>query len=315
MCYQKLVRRLTGIAFTLLLLAGCAAPKATPSLPSAFPSPTQAVSQANTCSLNDLSSQGVLRSIDHGATWTSLGKACIHDLNGLIPADPTPLLIDGRIVLYFVDLGHLNQPVPQTIYRVSSTDGVNFDKPTPAYTQTETMVDPFVLRLPNGSFRLYVPSGQSGMISAVSTDSATFTLERGGDLSNLFGMPGLLLLPDNKIRFFGNDYPDPRGIGSLISNDGLKFTSEGGERITKPPDYLNINNPEPIRLKDGSFLMLYQTQDKKHEGRPEWMAEIHLATSTDGFNWTPNPKTISYGGTSCAVEAPDGTLYIYYGTQ
>jgi hypothetical protein len=45
------------------------------------------------------------------------------------------------------------------------------------------------------------------------------------------------------------------------------------------------------------------------------MAEIHLATSADGFNWTPDPTIIGYGGTSCVVEAPDGTLYIYYGAE
>ena len=82
-----------------------------------------------------------------------------------------------------------------------------------------------------------------------------------------------------------------------------------------PPGYLYINNPEPIRLMDGNYLMLYQIQDAQHKGRPDWMAEMHLATSTDGFNWTPNPEIIGYGGTSCVAEAPDGTLFIYYGTQ
>jgi len=241
--------------------------------------------------------------------------ACIQNLNGLIPVDPTPLVVDGRIVLYFVDLGHLNQPVPQSIYRITSVDGVNFDAPQLAYTQPQTMVDPFVLRLPDGSFRLYVPSEPNGLISARSSDGITFTLEGGGNLGNVFGMPGLLLLPDNRIRFFGSDHPESQWIGSLISDDGLNFTPESGWRIPMPSGYLNVNNPEPIRLADGSYLMLYQTQDRKHEGRPEFMAEIHLATSTDGFNWTANPAIIGYGGTSCVVEAPDGSLYIYYGTQ
>jgi hypothetical protein len=132
-------------------------------------------------------------------------------LNGLLPVDPTALVVDRRIVLYFVDLGHLNQPVPQSIYRITSVDGVNFDTPQPAYTQPQTMVDPFVLHLPNGSYRLYVPSEQTMMISAVSADSVTFTLEETGSLKNLFGMPGLLLLPDNKIRFFGSDHPESGG--------------------------------------------------------------------------------------------------------
>jgi hypothetical protein len=306
------------VALVLVFLAGCALPTPTP-VPSPkitlLPTPIQPTIQVNGCPQSDISTQGILHSTDHGATWTSLGKACIQGLRGLLPVDPTPLVVNGRIVLYFVDLVHLNQPVPQSVYRVASMDGVNFDTPQPAYTQPVTMVDPFVLRLPDGSFRLYVPSGSSGMISAASSDSVTFKLEGPGKLDNLFGMPGLLLLPDNRIRFFGSDHPESQGLGSLISNDGLHFTPEIGWRIPMPTDYLYINNPEPIRLADGGYLMLYQTQDKKHEGRPDWMAEIHLATSTDGFNWTPNPAIIGYGGTSCVVEAPDGTLFIYYGTQ
>jgi hypothetical protein len=301
----------------LIVLAGpaaCAAPSQQPSLLPPSPSvvPT---AQSSPCPQSDISSMGVLKSTDHGATWTSVGKACIQGLNGLLPVDPTPLVVDGRIVIYFVDLGHLNQPVPQNIYRITSADGVNFDAPRPAYTRAETMVDPFILQLPNGSYRLYVPSGQSGMISALSTDSVTFTLEGSGNFGNLFGMPGLILLPDNRIRFFGSDHPEPGWIGSLISDDGLTFILESGERIQMPPGYLYINNPEPVRLMDGNYLMLYQIQDTRHEGRPDWMAEIHLATSTDGFTWTPDPEIIGYGGTSCVVEAPDGTLFIYYGTQ
>jgi hypothetical protein len=267
------------------------------------------------CPDNEISSMGILRSFDQGATWEKAGKVCVTNLNGLVPVDPTPLVADGQIVLYFVDLVHLNQPVPQSIYRITSNDGVNFGSPGQAFTQPETMVDPFVIRLADNVYRLYAPSGQSGVISAVSKDGITFTQEMIGDFNNLFGMPGLLVLPDARIRFFGNDRPDSAGIGSLISDDGLVFTPENGKRIQVPVGYLYVNNPEPIRLKDGNFLMLYQAQDIKHESRPDWMAELHLASSKDGLDWTPDPAIIGYGGTSCVVEAPDGTLFIYYGTQ
>lgn len=287
----------------LLLLTGCSMPK-----PAATPA-------ATACPQGDLSSIGVMHSTDHGKTWTLLGKACISGLQGLLFVDPTPLVVGGRIVLYGVDLGHLNQPVPQSIYRISSADGVNFDAPLAAFTRSESMVDPFVLRLPDGSYRLYVPLGDKGMVSAASTDSLTFTLEDTQNLVNVFGMPGLLVTPDKRIRFFGSDHPEAGGLGSLVSADGLHFTLESGWRIPIPSGYLYINNPEPVRLAKGGYLMLYQTQDIQHTGRPDWMAEIHLATSTDGYNWTPDPTIITYGGTSCVVEAPDGSLYIYYGTQ
>jgi hypothetical protein len=128
-------------------------------------------------------------------------------------------MMDGRIVLYFVDFGSLNLPVPKILYRTSSKDGVDFDKPQPAYTQTRTIVDPFVLRMSDGSFRMYAPSDQEGIISAVSRDGLVFTRENGVRMT-IGGMPGALLLPDNRVRMFlaGN------GIMSMISSDGLNFT-------------------------------------------------------------------------------------------
>jgi hypothetical protein len=45
---------------------------------------------------------------------------------------------------------------------------------------------------------------------------------------------------------------------------------------------------------------------------PWTFTEIHLATSADGLNWAPNPAIIGYGGTSCIVEMPDGTLFVYF---
>jgi hypothetical protein len=105
------------------------------------------------------------------------------------------------------------------------------------------------------------------------------------------------------------------GIFSMLSEDGLTFDLEGGVRIPSPPDSIT-DNPQPIRLSDGSYLMLYQVHEVQYEGQPPWLhTEIHLATSADGLRWTPSPTVIGYGGTSCVVEATDGTLFIYYGTS
>jgi hypothetical protein len=102
------------------------------------------------------------------------------------------------------------------------------------------------------------------------------------------------------------------GIWSKVSSDGLTFTEESGMRIPGPANLIT-DNPEPIRLRNGRYLMLYQIQAPKEAGRPEWVKDIHLATSVDGYNWISNPAVIGAGGTSCVVEAADGTLYIYYG--
>jgi len=202
--------------------------------------------------------------------------------------------------------------VPHSVYRATSEDGIHFDKPEAIYTQTVTMVDPFVLRLADGSFRLYVPSVNEGILSAVSDDGINFRFEPGVRLTD-GGMPGALLLPDNRVRLFlagGND--GVPGIFSAISSDGLKFTVEPGVRLPAPPRSI-IDNAQPIRRADGTYLMLYQIHDIKYEGLLPWLhTEIHLATSADGFNWVMNPTIIGYGGTSVVVETEDGALFIYF---
>jgi hypothetical protein len=259
-------------------------------------------------------SLGVLRSTDHGATWASLGQAHMQNSNAW-PVDPTGFTVNGHIVLYFVDFGHLNQAVPQTLYRAASVDGVNFDTPQPVYTQAATIVDPFVLPMPGGLFRAYIPSEQEGIISAVSNSGLTFTRENGIRVTfGEGGMPGALLLPDNRVRLFLNGSNDGQdGIFSMISDDGLNFTVEGGMRIPAPAGFI-VNDAQPIRLLDGSYLMLYQMLNVSMADQPApWTyTELRLATSGDALNWTADPRVIGYGGTSCIVETADGTLFIYY---
>lgn len=285
---RGLILRLTAAILAIVLLAGCAAPASQSTVIQDGP--------------------GILRSTDHGANWVYLGNARMHDLGNIALADPTPLVVGGRIVLYFVDLLSLDKGV---LYRTTSKDGVTFDKPQSVYTHGAGMMDPFVLRMPDGSLRMYALQGPVGVISATSRDGITFTSDNGVRTSGTGGMPGALLLPDNRVRLFPDGGPFAKGLTSLISEDGLNFMLESGVRIPKPTDYLSINNPQPIRLADGSYLMLYQAQDKQHEGREEWQAEVHLASSEDGFNWTADPKIIGYGGTSCVVQKPDGTLLMY----
>jgi hypothetical protein len=227
--------------------------------------------------------------------------------------DPTGFVLGGRVMLYLVDIKSLDRQVPQTIYLSTSLDGFNFDPPQSVYTQADKMVDPVVLPMPDGTFRMYVPSGNEGIISAVSQDGITFTREGGVRITN-GGMPAALLLPDNSLRMFINgDNNGQGGIFSMTSNDMLNFTLEDGMRILASPGYI-VDNAQPLQLMEGGYLMLYSIHDVTLTGNPDpWtFTEMHLATSADGFNWTADPRIIGYGGTACIVEMPDGTLYIYF---
>jgi hypothetical protein len=276
--------------------------------------PRRRLGQAGSC-YGVTSPLDVLHSRDHGATWTPLGNACLNG-STVWAVDPTGLLVDGRIVLYFLDMMTLKNDhstgTPRVIYRAESTDGIDFTTPTPAFTEYRDIVDPTVVRNADGSFRMYVPSDQEGIISAFSSDGLSFARE-GGVRATGGGMPGALLLPDGRIRLFlcgGHDGVE--GIFSMLSSDGLAFTAEGGIRIPSPPHSIT-DNPQPLRLADGSYLMLFQIHDIQYEGQLPWLhTEIHVARSADTLNWAADPTIIGYGGTSCIVEAPDGTLYLYY---
>ena len=131
------------------------------------------------------------------------------------------------------------------------------------------------------------------------------------------GMPSALLLPDNRVRMFLNGERDGvRAIFSLISNDGLNSACEIGIRIPAPANR-DLNNPQPIRLSNGSYMMVYGSYAPEMMDKPKpWTyTEIRLAISTDGFNWIVNPTVIGHGVTSCIVETADGTLLIYYVNQ
>ncbi len=307
-------------------LVGCSAPTPTPVPPpppmqpntplppparpnTPLPPPTaegtaRSSDQATACSESETSPLGILRSTDHGATWTTLGNACMPDATNVAAVDPTPVMINGRITLYFVDFFHLDRGI---LYRSGSDDGINFDQPQAVFTHSNGgLVDPFVLQLSDGSFRVYV-TGEESIISASSSDGLTFTQDQGFR-SKIGGMAGALLLTDNRIRLFLSS----DGISSLISSDGIHFTEEEGLRIPAIPNSV-VDNPEPIRLSDGSYLMVFSIHDRKYEGQLPWKhTEIRLAASTDGYQWAVNPKIFGYGGTSCVVEAQDGTLFIYY---
>jgi hypothetical protein len=249
---------------------------------------------------------GVLRSTDHGATWTFIGYASFNAPT-LIPVDPSPLATDNGIALYFLDLAGLGKPAgtPRVIYRAVTTDALLFTPPVQAFSYPEDMTDPYVLQMPNESCRLYLQAVGRGIISASSSDGLEFTLE-DGERSIDGGTPGALVTPDGDIRLF---FAGESGISSALSGDGLTFVSEQGERIPKG-SYRLIADPHPIRLQSGSYLMSYIRVPSA--GEPPLDNEMRLAGSIAGFDWTENPVSLRLGANPGLVETADGTLYIYF---
>ncbi len=299
-----------------VLLAGC-------SSPAAIPADAGATADGNTrgCRDDEYSASyeriGVLHSTDHGATWSFLGDACFHAPT-LVPVDPSPLAVEGSgIALYFLDLATLGKGnSSRVIYRAMTPDGVEFDKPVPAYfLDNEDMTDPYVLRMPDATHRMYMmrfgapDGGVAGIGSALSSDGRMFTTEPGLRTQE-GGVPGATLLPDNRVRMF---VAGPDGIESLVSPDGLTFTKDSGVRI--PPSGVRSTDPHPIRLRAGGYLMVYAVYpvgDFANDIERIAAIEIHLASSTDATTWITNPTPIGHGGVAALVEAADGTLFVYF---
>lgn len=256
---------------------------------------------------------GVLRSDDAGATWSALPDACFQAPE-LLPVDPSPIADGAGLAVYFLDLLTLGRDdTPRQIYRSASRDGATWTEPQPVFAFGEDITDPFVLRLADGSYRLYLQHpGSRDIVSAWSPNGAAFSFEPGVRTA-AGAIPGALLLPDGRVRLFVAG--DPRGITSLISSDGLTFMAEEGVRV--PATGFRTTNPHPTPLSAGGYLMVYDVQPRADADYPDEQArlssiEIRLARSADGLNWTVDPAPVGLGNVPGIVEIADGALLVVY---
>lgn len=146
----------------------------------------------------------------------------------------------GEFLIYFVDAQTLTTPNVEDLSVVRSTDGgktwseretINIEgKPDAALPA----VDPSLVQLSDGSLRLYVaffdmrpdrdPSAEHEVLSAVSSDGITFTVEDGVRLSkSTLTDPEVIHVNDTWYMF----YSLGRESGLAISGDGLNFEDQG----------------------------------------------------------------------------------------
>jgi len=248
---------------------------------------------------------GLIESIDHGITWEFKGYAQFH-MPHINPVDPSVLYDNGELMLYIFDLQSLMTDT-SVVYLSVATDimGLDFSPPVRAFEFKGFLTDPAVVKLSNNMYKMYVHSTET-ILSATSSDGTSFTLDPG-ERANEGGIPGVLLLPDGKVRLFVCG----KGITSLISDDGMTFTLEPGVRIPIPDDAYIVADPHPIMINDGTYRMAYKVRPAEMEG-PPIDDEIYLAESVDGFSWTPGSTPLVKGSNPTLVELPDGRWRIYY---
>jgi len=248
---------------------------------------------------------GMMESTDHGATWHFKGHANFHS-PALNPVDPSALFDNGLSVLYFFDLQSLSNDTA-IVYRSVATDpsGLDFSPPAIAFKFAGDITDPFVLKLPESKYRMYV-NGTNSILSATSKDGFTFALDEG-ERTRIGGVPGAIVLPGSKVRLFVCH----KGITSLISANGHDFIEEPGVRIPVPLGAMVVADPSPIRCSDGKYRMAYKVRPAGQGENPQ-LDEVYLAESDDGLAWTAGSASIAIGSVPTLLELADGRLRIYY---
>lgn len=214
-------------------------------------------------------------------------------------------LNDGRYRLY----GEASDIGNHTVVSYISNDGLSFTKEN-GYRLTGAFM-PFVVKLPDGRFRLYytdqqVLIGQFGgraIMSAISDDGINFAAEdddrlaytgEGYESSGVRGEK-IVQLSNGSYRMYyhGIDASNHWRVLSAVSEDGLNWTRENGVRVD--PSSLcegitRIGNVAPLITPSGEYR-LYVTA-LKCVGSSVTNGILEL-TSTDGLSFTGGTPIVS----------------------
>ena len=205
---------------------------------------------------------GLISSSDGGKTWSKKVNIKISNQpNKGAAVDPSLVqLSDGRLRLYFFG-SEVTQGDPakvegeHKVYSAVSINGINFKTETGARFAAERLTDPEVIFY-KGSWYMYWSNGQNTKL-AISSDGLPFTEKEisGGDVG---GVPGALATSEGGVRLFGCKRG---GIATAVSTDGTNFKPE-------QEGILNGCDPAPIRLGDGTYLMVFKEVEMPQGQKP-----------------------------------------------
>ncbi len=179
----------------------------------------------------------------------------------------------------------------------------------------QPVADVSVIKLSNGSWRIYAFGQGKGVVSATSKDGLKFKAESGARLPDGSGMPRAVKLSNGKIRIY---YVDAGKISSAISSNGVSFTKESGTRISPPSGVSEISGVStPVKLADGKWHIFFSELPKP--GAMVKPMHVYSATSSDLLTWK-NQSGVRVGGGKSAASAEhpdavvnkDGKLILYF---
>lgn len=195
---------------------------------------------------------------DNGESWV-YKYITINGLDFEHPGDPDVVRLDDGTFRIFFTATHNNKFAE--IHYADGIDGINFDYKGVAYTTANKQSkDSCTFKIGN-IWHMYVFLEES--IHATSTDGKTFTKLENLSLSSgrsPYFIDNEIVNDDGSISLFGFSFANISNIGSFNTLDGTNFTFEG-ERLafdsTSSVESKYIKNGAPLKLKDGSYILVY----------------------------------------------------------
>jgi hypothetical protein len=163
-------------------------------------------------------------------------------------------LPDGRIRLaYLSGFASPGMSGPRAMCLADSADGIHFTVVGPAIRlpENETITDPSLLRLADGSWLMAMSRGQQTVL-ARSPDGLSFATY---DTVSYGGVPEVAAADGGRVRL----YVCARGIESYLSADGGRTWSR--EATVVPPGTLGRSIVCDPSLVDGASLSVFKTAD------------------------------------------------------
>lgn len=183
-----------------------------------------------------------------------------------------------------------------------SSDGLSWQKRYTILADQASVPDAIIDK--EGNIRVYYCDYFNGGITvAISKDGENWIYKRVKGLSPEWADPDVVILPDGRYRLYASYFPlvgSQDRIVSAISEDGITFTPEEGNRYHEPGTLLA--DPDVFWAGD-HWVMFVDTG-----------GALIMLTSEDGLNFTKIGKLeleVDSGGVSCTIPV-EGGYRIYF---
>ncbi|MEY4169502.1 MAG: hypothetical protein RLZ94_575 [Actinomycetota bacterium] len=207
----------------------------------------------------------------------------------------------------------------------SSADGEAWSEVPGAVTPTGPYFDPSVVKMPDGTYRMYYvyragmgpqPCSGKQLKYATSTDLIRWTAQSPVLLDDLgCGVPNVVYTgTEYRLYYVRGGVGIEHGTYMATSPDGLTWTPT--DKLLTPKDFVD---PSVVRLTDGSWLMFTADFSPTQPPPPGFVQRLYVGTSQDGITWDFDADAPVYTAPTGqgafdpdAVMLPDGSVRAWW---